>query len=376
MNNGNVDVMEMEKNPNAMFDVNSQPSDDFYDDDLVNMDFTGLDVDANEGNTQNFTPVQVDDVEDDGVVIEEAEPVNDFVAPVNPEPVYTYEAAPVVNTEMPTYNNVMYAEPEEIAAPVTNIEPENNSIDTKIEDNSLVNKGEVSFEIPTLENKKNLDNSYVLSNFDVLFDSLYSDVVGANNFITDLMEKKSTLNKDEQLLTDFKEKFEKEKEDFRNFVEVQKRAIENEKNQASVFIESKRARLHGEETKFHEDVEAKQKEFALLEESLKLEREKFESEKANFEEQKGIDLRQIETEREKLRRDIEQFEVDKKLAEENLNASKKDLQVQQEQFARYKELEHKKMDLEEKNLSQSCARFKELVSQFNSGFEQLPNNNN
>ncbi len=376
MNNGNVDVMEMEKNPNAMFDVNSQPSDDFYDDDLVNMDFTGLDVDANEGNVQNFTPVQIDDVEDDGVVIEEAKPVNDSVAPVNPEPVYTYEAAPAVNAEKPAFNNVMYAEPEEIAAPVTNIEPENNSIDTKIEDNSLANKGEVSFEIPTLDNKKNLDNSYVLSNFDVLFDSLYSDVVGANNFITDLMEKKSTLNKDEQLLTDFKEKFEKEKEEFRNFVEVQKRAIENEKNQASVFIESKRARLHGEETKFHEDVEAKQKEFALLEESLKLEREKFESEKANFEEQKGIDLRQIETEREKLRRDIEQFEVDKKLAEENLNASKKDLQVQQEQFARYKELEHKKMDLEEKNLSQSCARFKELVSQFNSGFEQLPNNNN
>ena len=27
---------------------------------------------------------------------------------------------------------------------------------------------------------------------------------------------------------------------------------------------------------------------------------------------------------------------------------------------------------ESKNLSQSCARFKELVSQFNSGFQQLP----
>ena len=49
--------------------------------------------------------------------------------------------------------------------------------------------------------------------------------------------------------------------------------------------------------------------------------------------------------------------------------------MQQEQFTRYKELEQKKMDLEEKNLSQSCARFKELVSQFNSGFDQIPNNN-
>ena len=70
--------------------------------------------------------------------------------------------------------------------------------------------------------------------------------------------------------------------------------------------------------------------------------------------------------------DIETFEKDSKLERQNIDTTKKDLQAQQEQFARYKELEQKKMDLEEKNLSQSCARFKELVSQFNSGFKDLP----
>ena len=37
--------------------------------------------------------------------------------------------------------------------------------------------------------------------------------------------------------------------------------------------------------------------------------------------------------------------------------------------------EEKKLEHESKNLSQSCARFKELVAQFNSGFQKLPEEN-
>ena len=44
----------------------------------------------------------------------------------------------------------------------------------------------------------------------------------------------------------------------------------------------------------------------------------------------------------------------------------------QPKFEKYKEVEKQKLELESKNLSQSCARFKELVSQFNSGFNKLP----
>ena len=43
------------------------------------------------------------------------------------------------------------------------------------------------------------------------------------------------------------------------------------------------------------------------------------------------------------------------------------------EFAKYKEIEEKKLELENKNLAQSCARFKTLVSQFNTSFAKLPN---
>ena len=129
------------------------------------------------------------------------------------------------------------------------------------------------------DNKDNLDNSYVLSNFDVLFDSLYNDVVGANNLISDLIEKKSSLNRNEKILDDFKEKFEKEKEDFRKFVEEQKKVIDADKKQALKTIEDKKKYLRSEEAKFNEDCESKKKELSLMEQSLNLEKEKFEKQK-------------------------------------------------------------------------------------------------
>lgn len=325
MNNEKMEVLEMEKNPGVVFnsDVSaSEMADDFFDEDLVNLDFSGLDGNVNvqtAGNKDLYAAEPVQNVQ--------VSPIEEVV-----------DVAPVIETP--------------VVAP------------------------EVSNDIEVAADKKDgLDNSYVLSNFDVLFDSLYNDVVGANNLITDLIEKKSSLSKNEQLLEDFKEKFEKEKEDFRNFVEVQKKAIESEKSQAASYIESKRARLHSEEQKFNEDAEAKKTEISLLEQSLKFEREKFEAEKASFEEKKRIELEQIAAEREKLTRDTEDFENTKKLTNEKFDNTKKSLQNEQEQFAKYKELEQKKMDLEEKNLQASCARFKELVSQFNAGFDQLPNEN-
>lgn len=336
MNNENLEVLEMEKNPNIAFDSNNlslsgeEIADDFFDQDLVNLDFDGLD----EGSTGDKNIINVPNT-DNGI--------NDNV-----------------NTE------------QAIPAIVQEEKKENLELESK---NELDNKQDInsSEKISVSNSKKDeLDDSYVLSNFDVLFDSLYNDVAGANDLITNLIEKKSSLSKNEQLLADFKEKFEKEKEDFRNFVEVQKKAIESEKSQAASFIESKRARLHTEEAKFNEISEAKKTELSLLEQSLNLEREKFEAEKSNFEEQNKIELEKIKNEREKLNRDIEQFNIDKNLSENLISQGQKELQMQQEQFTKYKELEQKKLDLEEKNLSQSCARFKELVSQFNSGFEQLP----
>lgn len=312
MNSENLEVLELDKKPNLAFNEQSisgnEMADDFFDDDLVSLDFDGLE--GNNDNTNNVVKVES--------------------APVNPVKVED----------------------------ITEIPEEDGTTDgtafTKVE-------------------SKTMNNSDVTSNFDVLFDSLYNDVVGANNLISDLIEKKTTLNKDEQLLEDFKSKFEKEKEDFKKFADEQRKAIENERIQANNLIEAKRNHLKSEEVRFNEDSESKKNEISLLEQSLKLEQEKFESYKNNFEEQNKVELDKINAEKEKLALEKEQFENYKKLSEETIKNGNSDLQLRQEQFAKYKELEQKKLDLEEKNLSQSCARFKELVSQFNSGFEQLPN---
>lgn len=309
MNSENLEVLELDKKPNLSFNDGqlngNEMADDFFDDDLVSLDFDGLEGDSDDSSSNNSASQKVFKVDN-------------------------------------------------------NLTPETKKETTEEKD---TNKVEAK---PTY-------NSDVTSNFDVLFDSLYNDVVGANNLISDLIEKKTSLNKDEQLLEDFKNKFEKEKEDFRKFADEQKKAIENERSQANSFLEAKRNHLKSEEARFNEDTESKKNEISLLEQSLKLEQEKFEAYKSNFEEQNRIELEKIKTEREQLTRDMEQFENYKKLSEDAIKNGNNDLQTRQEQFAKYKELEQKKLDLEEKNLSQSCARFKELVSQFNSGFEQLPN---
>ena len=274
MNNENLEVLEMEKNPNIAFDSNNlslsgeEIADDFFDQDLVNLDFDGLD----EGSTGDKNIINVPNT-DNGI--------NDNVNTEQAIPAIVQEEKKE-NLELESKNELDNKQDinssEKIDEAIENFNPEKISVSNS--------------------KKDELDDSYVLSNFDVLFDSLYNDVAGANDLITNLIEKKSSLSKNEQLLADFKEKFEKEKEDFRNFVEVQKKAIESEKSQAASFIESKRARLHTEEAKFNEISEAKKTELSLLEQSLNLKREKFEAEKSNFEEQNKIELEKIKNERE------------------------------------------------------------------------------
>ena len=77
----------------------------------------------------------------------------------------------------------------------------------------------------------------------------------------------------------------------------------------------------------------------------------------------------------KLNTEKDQFDKEKQNALEKIETGKKELEVEKDQFERYKELEEKKLEHESKNLSQSCARFKELVAQFNSGFQKLPEEN-
>lgn len=251
--------------------------------------------------------------------------------------------------------------------------------------------------VPTQLAKDNAD-------FDAIFDSLYNDVAGANNFISTLIEQKKSVTDNEANLKEEKEKLAKEREEFERFVQSQKENIELEKAQCNEYVRTQRLRLQNEEAQFNADAEATKAELELADASIKASSEKLESEKAQFRVYKELEEKKHQTEKEKIERDRkklesdiqqfnkekeiilnkldteerelenqkEQFEKSKEIDLEKIKNAQLEIMSQREQFEKFKELEEKKLELESKNLSQSCARFKELVSQFNSGFQQLP----
>lgn len=268
---------------------------------------------------------------------------------------------------------------EEIKTPVISFSEENNTTNYKEENElskfpSLTNE-EIE-QMITEDNKKaekeQLDDSYVLSNFDVLFDSLYNDVNGANNFISDLIEQKKNVNLNEATLKEQAEKLLRERDEFTKYMEEQREILKSEKEKCKEFVQTQKQRIQNEEAQFMDDMEAAKAERNLLEQSLKIEEQRLKDLSEQFEKEKEIEEQKINTEKQKLETEKEQFEKEKNIELEKIKNSKKELQVQKEQFIKTKELEEKKLELESKNLSQSCARFKELVSQFNSGFQQLP----
>lgn len=272
-------------------------------------------------------------------------------------------------------------------------------------------KEHTSFEMPVMDDtsiSNTFPTSSTNSDFDTLFDSLYNDVAGANKFISNLIEQKKNVNDNAATLQEDREKLEKEKEEFERFMETQRQSLELEKAQCDEYIRTQKARLRNEESQFNADVEATRAELALTDASIKAGSEKLESEKAQFrvykeleEKKQQSEKEKIEKDRRKLEADIEQFNKEQDVALAKLKTGEQELQnekeqfeksksidlekiknaqleimSQREQFEKFKELEEKKLELESKNLSQSCARFKELVSQFNSGFQQLPSDKN
>lgn len=244
------------------------------------------------------------------------------------------------------------------------------------------------------------DREYSGASFDDMFDSLYNDVEGANHFISNLIDQKKNVSENETELAEMRAKLEQEKADFAKQMETQKENIRMEKIKCDEYIKTQKIRLQNEESQFNADVEATRTELNLGEQSLKIAGEKLDTEKSQFEKYKELEEEKLRNDRIKLQSEMEQFEKykaleEEKIKEENitLNSSreqfdkerenalekietgKKELETEKEQFARYKEVEEKKLEHESKNLSQSCARFKELVAQFNSGFQKLPDDN-
>ena len=170
----------------------------------------------------------------------------------------------------------------------------------------------INIEQNSEENSTNkLDDSYVLSNFDVLFDSLYSDVTGANNFISNLIEQKRNVNVNEANLAESISKFEREKEEFNKYMDAQKQAIENEKKQCNEYIRTQKQRLQNEETQFNSDCESTRAELNLAEQTLKVANEKLNDEREQFEKNKNLEEEKLKSDRQKLDVEREQFEKEK-----------------------------------------------------------------
>lgn len=212
------------------------------------------------------------------------------------------------------------------------------------------------------------------SDFDAYFDSLYEDVEGANNLITQIIEKKKNIKENEENINQIREELAKEKLEFEKFMDSQKENLELEKKQFEEFMKNQKARLEEEEQQIKSDAEVKNTELNLKEDAIKIEREKLDADKEQFAKYKETEESKLQFEKEKLSSEQAELEKDTVLSLQTIQNERKDLETAKEHFAQQKASEEKKLAFEKENLAQSCAKFKQLVSQFNNNFAKLPEN--
>lgn len=213
------------------------------------------------------------------------------------------------------------------------------------------------------------------SDFDAYFDSLYEDVEGANNLISEIIEKKKSIKENEDNINQIKETLSKDRADFEKYRDSQKESLELERKQFEEYMKIQKERIDGEEKELKSDTEVRNRELQLREDAIKIEREKLEADKEQFIKYKETEESKLSFEKEKLANEQSQLEKDTLLSLQTIQNERRDLETAKEHFAQQKEAEEKKIAFEKENLAQSCAKFKQLVSQFNSNFEKLPENN-
>lgn len=210
--------------------------------------------------------------------------------------------------------------------------------------------------------KENLDN---------LFGTLSSDIEGANSYLSKFMEERNTLTKTGKILNEFKNNLEKEKLDFDSLVESQRKEINQKRSEIDEYVTNQKARLALEEKEFNEEVEVKRTKLELLEQSLNLTKDQLTLEKEQFAEYKKLEEEKMKNEKAKFETEKIETKKEQENTEKRLEAMQKELDSKIQQFTKYKEVEEKKLEIENKNLTQSCARFKNLVSKFKENFSQI-----
>ena len=174
--------------------------------------------------------------------------------------------------------------PEESASDASKEEISDSPVDNSFLDTMP------SFEPITFDTNSSLDTT---GSFDSMFDSLYNDVNGANNFISDMLTQKKRIQDYEANLKKTKEKLDKEREDFANYIDAQRKIIETEKEQCNDYVKNQRLRIQNSEQKFNSDCEATKAELKLEEEKIKQGQQELEQQKEQFAKTKELEEEKI-----------------------------------------------------------------------------------
>lgn len=187
------------------------------------------------------------------------------------------------------------------------------------------------------DSKKNLDS---------LFDNLTKDITNFNKYIQDVNNQKKENIIEEKELIEEKQRIDKAKLDFENYVRAKNEEYEKRMSQVDEYLEVQKQKILKSELDFKKNMDSILNELELTKKEIDIKKEQFEQEKEQFETYKNIELNRI-------------------------RHSQEILDSEKTQFEKYKEVTNKKIELENKNLEQKCDKLKDLISQFNSSFKPI-----
>lgn len=199
-----------------------------------------------------------------------------------------------------------------------------------------------------------LGNDFNFKNNDVdlddMFQNLTNDIANFNSYINNVQNQKQENNKSELELTEEKLKLSRAKTEFDNYIKIQQEEFKQKQNKFDIFVNKQKDNLMKAEEEFKTNMNNTLAEFELNKKEFEMQKNKFEEDKKQFEQYKNIEI-------ERIHHLEEIFESDKK------------------EFEQYKEITTKKLELENANLEQKCAKFRNMISQFNSNFRPIIEDN-
>lgn len=186
----------------------------------------------------------------------------------------------------------------------------------------------------------------VTADLDDLFDNLTSDIQNFNKYISDVNKQRQENSVEEKELLEEKQRVEKAKLDFENYVRAKNEEYEKRESQIEEYLNTQKQNLMRAESEFKINMDNSLNELDIIKKEVEIQKNRLNEEKEQFETYKNLELNRI------------------KHSQDMLNSEKT-------QFEKYKEVTNRKIELENKNIEQKCDRFKDLINQFNSNFKPI-----